>query len=324
MPLLTDSSYDPPSSPFKNGHLQTVFPTLFRRVPEVDYQRQRLDTPDDDFLDLDWVRNDADRLAILSHGLEGSTASNYMRGMTRALSRRAWDVLAWNYRGCSGEPNRRFRGYHGGDTGDLDLVVQHALGQGYRHVALIGFSLGGNITLKYAGERGDGIDPRIRAALAFSVPCDLGACSSNLSEWFNRLYLRHFLLRLRRKYWRKQTIFSKTFIDAFDDINTLSAYDNRYTAPMHGFKDADEYYAHNSSKAYLHDIRLPTLLVNAADDPFLPEACYPIEEAHAHRYLHLEIPRYGGHVGFVEFNEAGEYWSEQRAAAFLDEAMPAA
>ncbi len=322
MPLIADSDYNPPF-PFKSGHLQSIYPVLFRRVEGVGYERERIETPDDDFLDLDWVKIGARRVAILSHGLEGNTHRSYVRGMARALGRQGWDVLAWNFRGCSGEPNRRLRAYHSGSTDDLDLVVQHAFGgHAYAQAALVGFSLGGNITLNYLCERGEDLDPRFRAAIAFSVPCDLDASAALIDRLGNWIYRTRFLRDLRKKTRHMHAVFPEALgLDGPARITTLRAFDDTYTAPIHGFIDAADYYARCSSLRFIPDIPIPTLLVNAADDPFLSEACYPVEAARAHPHFYLEVPRYGGHVGFVAFDEAGAYWSEQRAVAFLDNAV---
>ena len=319
MPLLADT-YVPPNKLFENGHVQTVYPKFRRRLGRVVYRRERIETDDGDFLDLDWSGDEAGRLAILSHGLEGSTQSSYIRGMTRALRRRRWDVLAWNYRGCSGEHNRLARVYHSGATEDLDAVVQHALRQsGYQTLALVGFSLGGNLVLKYLGERGADVDRRIRRAVAFSVPCDLAAGAERIALRSNWIYQHRFLRLLEAKVRAKQPFFPDVY-SALDlaDVRTLRDFDDRFTAPVHGFANAADYYARSASKDFLPHLRLPTLLVNAADDPLLPPTCYPVEEAREHRWLYLQTPRHGGHVGFVAFNAEGEYWSEMCAADFLD------
>ncbi len=319
MPLIEPSSYAPPL-PLRSAHVQTIMPALTRRVEDVAYVRERIETPDEDFLDLDWVRGGARRVAIVSHGLEGSTSRGYMRGMARALHRHGWDVLTWNYRGCSGTPNRRLRSYHSGATDDLHLVVSHALRYSYEKAALVGFSLGGNLTLKYLGER-DHPDPRLAAAVVFSVPCDLAAGAAHLdASPGTRLYRHNFLLSLRETARRKKAQFPDALADLDPDaIATLRDFDNRFTAPLHGFLDADDYYARCNCKQFLGRLRLPALLVSAEDDPFLPEACYPIEEARDHPHLFLEIPTYGGHVGFMSFDHDGTYWSERRTVAFLQE-----
>ncbi len=316
MPFLS-ADYLPPW-PLRHGHVQTIYAGLLRVVEGVRYERERIDTPDGDFLDLDWSRVGSPRLAVLSHGLEGTTRSRYVLGMARALNRRGWDVLAWNFRGCSGEPNRLPRSYHSGATEDLETVLLHTLRR-YRRAALIGFSLGGNLTLKYLGERGTGVDNRIRAAVTFSVPCDLAAGSRQLTEPANAVYLRRFMAALRRKILDKVAAHPAE-LDArgIHRLKTFREFDDRYTAPLHGFADAEDYWARCSSMPVLDGITLPTLLVNAEDDPFLPAACYPLDLARDHPHLYLCTPRYGGHLGFVMWNGAGEYWSEAVAAAFLE------
>ena len=324
MPLLADD-YTPPNRLFENAHVQTIYPNLARHVDGVAYQRERIETDDGDFLDLDWSRRGAGRLAVLSHGLEGSTRSSYIRGMTRALGQRGWDVLAWNYRGCSGEHNRRARVYHSGATEDLEAVVQHAMRRsGYAALALIGFSLGGNLVLKYLGERGADVDGRIRRAVVFSVPCDLAAGADRIAHRSNWIYQRRFLRSLGAKVQARQPFFPDVYgpLD-LASVRTLRDFDDRFTAPVHGFESAADYYARSSSRAFLSHIRIPTLLVNAADDPFLPPSCYPVEEAREHEWLYLQTPQHGGHVGFVAFNRQGEYWSEKQAAAFLGSAPSA-
>ena len=313
MPLVPTSSYRPPLG-FANPHLQTIWAGRLRRVEGPGYVRERIATPDDDFLDLDWSRVGADRAVVISHGLEGSADRAYVRGMAKALNRHGWDALAWNLRGCSGEPNRQLRLYHSGATDDLDTVVQYALGR-YATVALVGFSLGGNMTLKYLGERG--VDAPVARAVAFSVPVDLAASSVALARWENAVYMRYFLRSLRGKVRAK----AQQFPNAVDTgglraLRDFQGFDDRYTAPLHGFTDAADYWARASSRPFLSAIRVPTLLVNAADDPFLASACYPRDEAEASGHLWLEVPARGGHVGFVSRGAA--YWSETRAAEFLE------
>lgn len=319
MPLL-DSSYRAPWG-FGNGHVQTIFPALFRRVPVITLRRERLTTPDGDFLDLDWHTDGGrTRLAILSHGLEGDSTNTYIQGMARALVRAGWDVLAWNLRGCSGEPNRLLRSYHSGATEDLAAVIARAP-EHYTQLALVGFSLGGNMTLKYLGEPAP--DTRISGAVAFSVPCDLASSAFQLESFCNRIYMRRFLRSLRAKVREKMARFPGRLDDAgLEAMRTFREFDGAYTAPMNGFASAEEYWTRASSKPALERIRVPTLLVNALDDPFLPRACFPEKEARASECFFLETPACGGHVGFVTFNAQNEYWSERRAVEFLSTLEP--
>lgn len=322
MPLLS-SSYAAPAW-LRGGHAQTLYATLLRTVDFSYDHRTRIDTPDGDFLDVDWVTNGAHRAAILSHGLEGSTDRSYMRGMARALHRCGWDVAAWNLRGCSGTPNRRVRTYHSGATDDLHTVVQHVMAaRPYERIALVGFSLGGNLTLKYVGERGAAIAPRIDRAVAFSTPVDLAASAHQLGKRTNWHYVQYFLHSLRDKVAVKAERWpERVTAPRPGEVRTLKDFDDRYTAPLNGFRNAQDYYRRASSRPLLPDIRIPTLLVNAANDPFLAGPCYPTELADAHSHFALEVPDGGGHVGFMAFNDAGTYWSEHRAAAFLDVDSP--
>jgi predicted alpha/beta-fold hydrolase len=322
MPVIRHSDCNPPAWLF-NGHLQTIVPSTFRRVYGVLYQRERIETPDGDFLDLDWAhapnRPDADQLVIISHGLEGSSDRHYVKGMAKVFNRVGWDALAWNCRGCSGEMNRLPRFYHHGDSDDLRAVLRHALSKGkYHEVVLVGFSMGGSMTLKLLGEKSEALPAQVTKAITFSVPCDLVSSVAHLSTPANAIYRRRFLKKLERKILLKSQLLLEHITYRFDDIRLFRDFDNRYTAPLHGFRDADDFYERASARHYLAGIRIPTLLVNAANDPFLTESCYPVKVAENHPYLYLEIPRYGGHVGFSQ-KRSTELWSERRAVAFAME-----
>ena len=316
MPLVLGSTYRPPAW-LRGGHMQTAHPVLFRKLPVVTQRTERLELDDGDFLDLAWAGNGrSERLAILSHGLEGTASATYMQGMAAAFLKRGWDVLAWNYRGCGTNPNRLASFYHSGKTDDLDRVIRHAADS---HPAtttdLVGFSLGGNLTLKYVGERGVDIDRRIRKAVAFSAPCDLACCSAELMKWQNRIYMERFMKTLRAKVKEKYLRFpGELDISGVDAMKTFAEFDGRFTAPLHGFTDAEDYWKRSSSRQFLPAVAIPTLLVTAANDPILGPACYPSLEAEESASFHLEVPREGGHVGF---GAGREYWSESRAAEFL-------
>ncbi|MET4106985.1 alpha/beta fold hydrolase [Hymenobacter sp. UYP22] len=327
MPLVSHSAYQPPFYMF-NGHLQTIVPSLWRSVPDVRYQRERVETEDGDFLDLDWSRRPdgqaTDTLAIVSHGLEGDAGRPYVRGMVRALNHAGLDALAWNYRSCSGEMNRLLRSYHLGDTDDLDFVVRYALGTArYRRVFLTGFSAGGNVTLKYLGENPARVPKEVQRAAVFSVPTDLKSSSHHIARLENRIYLNRFMKTLREKMRQKAALLpGQVDLTDIDTLQDFPQFDDRFTAPMHGFKSADEYYEHASSGRYLSGIRIPTLLVNAQNDPFLPASCFPREVAAQSPYLFLETPADGGHVGFGEGAPDGPYYSERRAVEFLTAEVP--
>jgi len=321
MPLQRHSNYRPPPL-LTNGHLQTVLPWLLRRVPGVRYQRERIPTPDGDFLDLDWAPAGASRLVVVCHGLEGSSRAAYVRGMLRAFRRRGWDGLALNFRGCSGEPNRRLRSYHSGATEDLATALDHVVRtRRYRRLALVGFSLGGNLVLKYLGERGGDLPQGLGPSAAVSVPCDLAGSSARMAAPGNRLYMFRFLRTLCRKARDKARRFPGALpAGDFVGLRTFREFDDRYTAPAHGFRDAAHYWAACSSRRFLAGIRVPTLLVNAANDPFLSPGCFPTAEAAASPHVLLEIPASGGHVGFPTATLAGDYWHERRVAAHVEAA----
>jgi predicted alpha/beta-fold hydrolase len=327
MPLVAHSSYQPPFYLF-NGHVQTIVPSLWRSVPEVQYQRERVETADGDFLDLDWSRQPRGRaatLVIVSHGLEGDAGRPYVRGMVRAMNKAGFDALAWNYRSCSGEMNRLLRSYHLGDTADLGFVVRHAIAQGhYQRVYLTGFSAGGNVTLKYLGEKPAQVPAQVERAAVFSVPTDLKSSSYQISRPQNRVYLRRFLKSLRLKMRQKAELLpGQVDVSDLDLLRDFPQFDDRFTAPMHGFKSADDYYESSSSGRYLAGIRIPTLLVNAENDPFLAPSCFPREVAAQSQFVFLETPAAGGHVGFPEGKPDGEYYSERRAVEFLTAEVPA-
>jgi|TARA_B110000037_G_scaffold153217_1_gene172808 predicted alpha/beta-fold hydrolase len=315
MPIVATSTYRPPAW-LPGGHLQTVHPVLFRKVKAVTNRKERLELDDGDFLDLEWRGNRGERLAIISHGLEGCSGAKYVQGMTAALLKRGWDILAWSFRGCSGEPNRLASFYHSGKTEDLELVVRHALAvHPAKSIDFVGFSLGGNLTLKYVGERGNEIHPTINGAVAFSVPCELACSSEKLAEWQNRIYMERFMKSLRDKVKRKHEHFPNQLdVTGVDGMRTFAEFDDRFTAPLHGFDGASDYWERSSCRQFLKNITIPTLLVSAVNDPILGVGCYPYEEAEASGSFFLETPEQGGHVGF---GAGEEYWSEKRAVEFL-------
>lgn len=317
MPLITASAYRPPAL-ITNGHLQTILPSLLRRVDGVSYSRERIITPDGDFLDLDWSRRQKTRLVVMCHGLEGSTNASYMRGMVRAFNRAGWDTLGINFRGCSGVPNRRLRSYHSGATNDLATVLQHVRQAGaYSTIGLVGFSLGGNLVLKYLGEQGRDIAAFIRWAAAVSVPCDLKAGAIAMARPACRIYMFRFLRTLCAKAQDKAAK-SEGWLkpENFKGLRTFREFDDHYTAPAHGFRDAEEYWRRCSARFFIDRIRIPTLLINARNDPFLAPNCYPVEQARRSAWLYLEIPATGGHVGFIPPRLKDNFWHEDRILDF--------
>ncbi|MDN6318163.1 MAG: alpha/beta fold hydrolase [Marinobacter sp.] len=309
--------YRPPRW-LRSGHLQSVWPSLFRKVKVAEPVSERLETADNDELHLDWYRQGSDRLAIVSHGLEGHSRRPYVLGLARALLADGWDVLAWNFRSCGGVMNRQPRFYHSGATEDLRQVINHGLAQGYQTVFLSGFSMGGNLTLLYLGEQGERVDSRICGAVAYSVPCDLAGSADMLALPSRKIYMQRFLKDLRVKMSEKAQTFPDLIdVSDFDSIQSFHEFDDLYTAPLHGYKDAADYWARCSALGRLKDVRVPALMVNAADDPFLSAKCFPESPSVLGAHVRLDSPKWGGHVGFVEHGRDGYYWSERRALAFL-------
>lgn len=308
-------TYRPPFFLF-NAHLETIFPSQFRKVKLPPYQRERIETPDSDFIDLDWLTQGSRKLVIVSHGLEGDTSRPYVKGMAKALYENQYDVLTWNYRGCSGEMNRAVRFYHSGATDDLATVVDHASGKAYDEISLVGFSLGGNLTLKYLGEQRTR-PSRVHKAVVFSVPMDLHTSCLKISQRSNWIYSQRFLRSLRKKVIEKARVLKELDASRLKTARTLKQFDDIFTGPIHGFKDAVDYYTQSSSLNVVTDITTPTLIVNAKNDPFLSPECYPEKLLRNHPFVTLEIPDHGGHVGFTQFSKNDLYWSEERALAFL-------
>lgn len=320
MPVIT-SSYQAPRL-FRNGYIQSIYPTLFRNLDLKNLSRQRLELDDGDFLDLDWARVSApqqtQKLVIVSHGLEGHSRRPYVLGTLRQANRHGWDAMSWNFRSCSGENNRLARMYHSGATEDLHRVVLEAVSQGYTEIHLVGYSMGGNLSLVYAGREKSIMPEAVKSVCAFSVPCDLRGSADQLAKPKNRIFMWRFLRDLKVKVEAKADSFPELVsVDNYHEIRDFQQFDDRYTAPLHGFKDALDYWARSSCLQYLPDIQVPALLVNAADDPFLSASCYPRKMAAKHPLLQLEIPRRGGHVGFIQKGRDHTYWMEERAMAFI-------
>lgn len=319
MPVIQSLYPNPPLYLF-NAHLETIVPSMFRKIGGT-YERERLELTDGDFLDLDWMRGKSDKLVIVSHGLEGNSERHYSKGVAHYFRQRGWDALAWNCRGCSGEMNRLPRFYHHGATEDLAAVVDHAIQKKYSHIALVGVSMGGSLSLKYAGERNDQLPHEVKSIATFSVPCHLGSSALELDKPNKRFYLNRFLKKLEKKIRAKSLKFPDLIsMEGFDKIKSFRDFDNRYTAPLHGFADADDFYSKASSDQFLSSIRIPALIVNALNDPFLPDACYPFDLAKTHDYVHLETPARGGHVGFSLAGNSVS-WMEVRAFEFVNSCL---
>ncbi|MEO0571945.1 MAG: alpha/beta fold hydrolase [Bacteroidota bacterium] len=317
MPLVP-SNYNPPFL-FRNGHFSTIYAGVIRRVHGLLQKRERLELSDGDFMDLDWSdsRLPTQKVAILLHGLEGDAQRHYITGSAKKLNYNHYDVCAVNFRGCSGVPNRLYRSYHSGVTEDLIEVIQHVLNtRDYNEIYLLGFSLGGNLSLKYLGE-GNHVPHQLKAAVAVSVPCDLkDACDQLLSSknvLYSARFKKHLLAKLRTK--RKQFP-DKITEQKIKAIVTLKDFDDTYTAPAHGFNNALDYYTNCSSNQFLEKISVPTLILNAKNDTFLGAKCFPYKEAEKNPHLYLEAPDFGGHVGF--WGRKNSSYAEKRAVEFFN------
>lgn len=323
MPIVQSSI--PFRSPFwlPEKHSQSVFPALFRQVHLGGVQRERVDLSDGDFLDVDWYLKGelGERsLLIISHGLEGNSRRHYILGLAKMAIREGFDVLAWNYRSCSGEMNRTRRFYHSGASDDLDFIVQLAIERGAKAIYLAGFSLGGNLTLKWLGEKGENPPNGIRKAVVFSVPLHLSSSSQTLAKLENWMYTNRFLDTLVEKVQQKATRFPD-LIDSekLSRIRTLWDFDEVVTGPLHGFAGAEDYYQQSSSLFYLSAINVPVLIVNAANDPFLSAECFPTKLVSSLDNVSMEIPSQGGHCGFYPNNYKEFLWSEIRGIDWLKE-----
>jgi predicted alpha/beta-fold hydrolase len=305
--------YKSPRVLFSN-HLETIYPALLRKVAIQPPAAERIITPDDDFLDLDWYKQGSEKCLVISHGLEGNSSRAYVKGMAKAFLGAGFDVFAWNYRGCSGETNRQLRFYHSGATDDLQFVVSHVAKE-YSEIYLLGFSLGGNLTLKYLGE--PGVHPAVRKAVTFSTPVDLHSSCLQISKPSNWVYTRRFLNSLVAKVRTKAAVRDDLDVKGLEKLKTLFEFDDHFTGPIHGFRDAIDYYTKSSSIHFIKNIRIPTLVVNALNDPFLSPECYPRGGFGANGCVGFEYPERGGHVGFALFNHKGLYWSEMRALSFI-------
>jgi predicted alpha/beta-fold hydrolase len=311
----------------KNCHLQTLYPALFRKLPPPVLRRERLITPDNDFLDIDWHGEGDLPLIILLHGLTGSSQSIYIKGFQHILLKNNYRSVALNFRGCSGESNNSFRCYHSGETQDVDFLYQTLRErEPDTPFAAIGFSLGGNVLLKWLGEKQH--DVNLFAAIAVSVPLVLSVCASKLDKGFSKFYRTNLLRELKTYISTKyQHLQSKNLsndaakIERLGDLSKIRSfweYDERVVAKLHGFKNAHDYYARSSSRQFLKSISVPTLIIQALDDPFMTAEVIPAP-SELSPFVELEITAAGGHVGFVSGNNPFKpvYWLESRVLAFL-------
>jgi predicted alpha/beta-fold hydrolase len=325
--MLTHTTFKP-AWWLRNSHLQTLYPPLLRKTPNPpEYRRERLTTPDHDFIDIDYCGTGSQPLVMLVHGLTGSSQSGYIKGLQTVLFKQGLRSAALNFRGCSGSSNNRARCYHSGETEDLDFLYQTL-----RHrepetpIAAVGFSLGGNVLLKWLGEQGDQLD--LFAAVAVSVPLLLGVCATKLDSGFSKFYRINLLkelkayMEIKRQHLKclgeQEEVDKIQALGDLSDICSFWQYDDSVVAKLHGFKDVHDYYQRSSSRQYLKAISVPTLLIQAVDDPFMTQEVLP-ELLELSPQVQLELSPHGGHVGFVSGSIPfrPQYWLEQRIPEFL-------
>lgn len=309
-------------------HSQTIWRKLFGHSPKLSLRRERWKTPDGDFLDLDFLNptyseNKEEKIPtiLFLHGLEGSSRTKYILGMFHRSTLKGWRGIGLNFRSCSGEINKQKRFYHSGETSDLNWVIDQLI---HRFpgspLLIVGFSLGGNVLLKWLGEKGNGVPNQLQGAVAISVPFNLGTAAHRIDQGFNKIYRRNFLKTLIKKSLMKERLFPG-LVDPkkVSRIVSFTEFDHEVTAPIHGFSDAQDYWKQCSSAQFLGSIQRPTLLISAMDDPFLPPSELPTKTVSQSKYLKACFPRYGGHVGFIQGITpwSVNYWAESRAFAFF-------
>ena len=323
MPTLAPiTDYFPPKWQF-NAHIQTIYPSLFRKIP-VPYQRERVELPDGDFLDLDWSlvnQSRSKKLVLITHGLEGDSTRHYVTGMVKKMNDNGYDGLGWNCRSCSGEMNRLPRFYHHGDINDIRFVMNYAIEQyQYEEVVLVGFSMGGSMTIRLLGENPATIPSQVKFGVAVSVPLDLFSSVYELYKPGRRFYMNRFISKLGKKIQQKALQHPDSQIvnyDNYQNIKNFEDFDNRYTAPMFGFKNAHDFYRKAGAKPFLKTIETPTLIIQAKNDPFLSPECLDLGDAENNPNIKLQLLDFGGHVGFMLPN-SDETWVERRVWDFVN------
>lgn len=315
-----DSPSLQPKLLFKNKHFNTLY-RYFKTDLDIPFQRKRIPTKDGDFLDLDISSVESDTAIIAVHGLEGSSNSSYIKTLASYFNTLKIDVVAMNLRSCSGELNLKLESYHSGKTEDLEEVITYVLKKkNYKTIYLVGYSLGGNIVLKYMGEYADKIPKEVKKAIGISVPCDLKGSAMTISKLGNTFYKYNFLKTLKEKALLKLKQHTNHQLDVqkIKKATTFKEFDDAFTAPTNGFLDAVDYWNKSSCNNFLHLINKPSLLITALDDPFLSPSCYPFEITKINKNFHIIAPKFGGHVGFCEqFNMDSNLWLENQIKNFL-------
>lgn len=302
----------------RSPHLQTLWPVFFRQRPQLELQHERIELADGDFIDIASYPRPASPRVLVIHGLEGSVQSHYAQTLLLALHKAGFTSVFMHLRGCSGTPNRHSSSYHSGRTADVAEVLAHLRQTGRPVDAAVGFSLGGNLILKYAGETGATSD--LQAVVAVSVPFQLEECAHKLEQGFAKVYGQYLLTKLKAAYQQKFKQRQAPLQVDLRQIRTIFAFDDQITAPLNNFASAEDYYRRSSSAQFLRHIQTPTLIIHALDDPFMYPSTTPSADLLS-ADVTLELASHGGHVGFVSGNLPwqAEYWLEQRITAWLKE-----
>lgn len=318
MPIIKHSTYLTRPVFLPSRHLETIIPSIFFKVDDFEFEPERLVLDDGDFLDLDWNRNNHRKLMISCHGLEGDSQRHYIKRSAKYFGQRGWDHLAWNYRGCGKELNRLPKQYYYGGIDDFSTVINHALStNNYDQIVLLGFSMGGCLVNKYLGNT-KSIDTRIKGGISFSVSCDLQDSANAVNRNMFGFYNKVFVSKLKKKLFKKANIFDEFESSEIKKIQSFDDYHSYYTLRFHDFKTIEDFYYHSSCIHYLDAIDRPNLIVNALNDPILGPKCYPYDLAKNSKYLYLETPRYGSHLGFTLTGK--DYsWMEMRTEQFIEE-----
>lgn len=316
MSFVEYANYKPPIF-FKNPHIQSIYPRLFRKFRNVLYSKREKIITENDFFYLDWKLSNSNNLAIIIHGVGANSYYNYVLGMVKILSKVNYDIAAINLRGSMNGPNNNFQTYHGGFIDDLKLFIGKIVNiNKYEHIILIGFSLGGVILINYLNTLGDDLPEQIHKTACISTVFNLSNASKMISD--NLIYRKYILSRMVKILIQKQEKFpDKIRLNDIKKFKIIEDFDNYYTAPAFSFKNAQDYYTKCSVHNKLAGIKVPTLLINSEDDPFLDKVCLPIKQAKQNDFITFYITKYGGHTGFVLFNKENEYWHEKKVVEFI-------
>ena len=317
MPIL-QSSYLP-SRIWQNPHVSTIYPSAFRKVNGVNYTRERLELSDGDFLDLDWSKSSANnhKLAIFTHGFLGNSTRPYLLGGVKAFNLANYDALAWNHRGLGGENNRFEKITTHGSSNDLEEVINYVLSKKqYTEIILVGYSKGGNISMKYAGQKAENIPTEIKKIIAISSPTDLQGSVDVMGK--NGFYTERFKTKLIKFLLNRSELIDNQTLKYFSKFKYLDDFTDNYIAPLHGFKDGRDYYEQCAAMQLVDKIRVPTLILNAKNDPVLSESCAMLDVAKHSDYIFSEVPNHGGHCGFFQPNSDGIYWGDKRIVEFVE------